>query len=61
MLPCAGHPLYTGEQALNVMESYAKNRTSVEVHAVTCSEYAGHEVLTLDEMRELYGLELEAA
>jgi len=43
------------------MESYAKNRTSVEVHAVTCSEYAGHEVLTLDEMRELYGLELEAA
>ena len=60
MLPCTGCPLYTGEQALDIMRRYAKERPLVEVHAVTFSEYAGHEVLTLANMEEIYGIELPA-
>lgn len=59
LLPCSGHPLYTGEQALAVLESYTTNRPKVEVCAVTVSEYAGHEVLTVAEMRELYAESLQ--
>jgi len=60
LLPCKGRPLYTGEQALKVLESYAAKRPGVETHAITVSEFAGHEVLTLAEMRELYGNEVAA-
>ena len=61
MLPCSGCPLYTGEQALAVMERYAATRPLVETVAITFGEFSGHEVLTLAEMRELYALEMEAA
>lgn len=60
MLPCSGYPLYTGERALEVMRQYAVNRPGVEVHAVTCSEYTGYEVLTVAEMELLYGNEVVA-
>jgi hypothetical protein len=55
MLPCSGCAPYTGEQALDIMRRYAKTRPGVEVHAVTWSEFAGHEVLTLAEMESIFG------
>ena len=54
MLPAIGFPLYSGEQALEIMRRYADKRPGVEIHAVTYSDYAGHEVLTMDEMECLY-------
>lgn len=54
LLPCTGCALYTGEQALAIMRQYAIRQPGVEIHAITCSEFAGYEVLTLAEMEDLY-------
>ena len=55
-LPCSGFPLYTGEQALEVMQGYEKSRPKLAKFAET--EAGGEtEVLTMAEMESLYGKE----
>lgn len=52
-LPCSGCALYTGEQAREIMENYAKDRPAVQTCAHTETN-GDAEQLTLSEMRELY-------
>ena len=53
-LPCQDDPNYTGQQALNVMQEYARRRPLVPARAFTNSLYGGPEVLTLKEMEWLF-------
>lgn len=56
-LPCTGQPLYTGEQAMNVMRDYQTKRNLI-TEAHTESKHGGFEVLTLREMEEIYDLSI---
>lgn len=51
-LPCSGHPLLTGEDALQAMSCYA--RRGYQVLAFTNSRFSGEETLTLEDMEGLY-------
>lgn len=57
-LPPTGHSLYTGEQALAVLRSYAKNRPGLDTVAFTSDVWAGLEVLTLQELAEIFETEV---
>ena len=51
-LPCSGCLLYTGEEALKVMKSYASRGFEVAAKTETNNEV---EELTLGEMEEMFG------
>jgi len=55
-LPCEGQPLYTGEQALAVMEDYRATRPALVAQAVTKNKHAadGFEVCSLSSMRAIF-------